>query len=230
MIGSPTPERGFSLIEMVTAVTLLAICGTLLAPVFLATLESDAVDETKAEMALLSEAILSYYGDTKEFPAETKDLWENVPSVSGWKGPYVSYSFNDPLLKEVLTDAGDTDYDAWGTRYVLVSTGTYSRKIRSYGPGRTSGGGDDIERVVDVTPALREETRGELFTINRALYLYNLDSLHEAPLSPPWDDVLEVLQEEGYLPWVSSYEKDGWGRDYVVTGPPVLQAKTAGPP
>lgn len=223
-------ERAFTLIEVVTSVTILAICGALLAPVFLASLESDAVEETRAEMSLLADALVAYYGDTATFPAETKDLWENVPAVPGWMGPYVSYSFNDPLLRDVLTGAGDTDYDAWATRYVLVATGTYSRKIRSYGPDKTSGGGDDIDRTVDVNALLRERTRGELLTINRAIYLYNLDSLHEAALAPPWSDVLDVLQTEGYLPWVSDYDKDGWGRSYVVTGPPVHYATSAGPP
>jgi len=228
--ATASPRAGFTLIEIVTSVTILAICGSLLAPLFLASLEGDSVEETKAEMALLGEAILAYYGDTNKFPAETRDLWENVPAVSGWSGPYVSRSFNDPLLKAALANKGDTDYDAWAKMYLLVNTGTYSRKIKSYGPNRVNGGGDDIERVVDVNAMLRETTRGELATINRAIELYNLDSLQDAPMAPPWSNVLDILQTEGYLPWVSDYDKDAWNQSYVVAGTPVFYATSSGPP
>ena len=223
-------RAGFTLIEVVTSVTILAICGSLLAPCFLSSIESDATDETKAEMALVAEAILAYYADTRSFPAETRDLWENVPAVSGWSGPYVSSSFNDPVLRDALPGKGETDYDAWAKSYVLVNMGTYARKLRSYGPNRVNGGGDDIERLVDVNALLREESRGELVTINRAIELYNLDSLQDAPLAPPWDVVMEKLQTEGYLPSVDDYHLDGWGRSYVVTGTPVFYATSQGPP
>ncbi len=229
MIRARRGERGLTLIEVTTAVTILAICASLLAPMMLAVLEGDRLDETKEEMAILADALLAYYGDTLAFPAEPRDLWENSPAVAGWKGPYVSPSLNDPLLRVKLSGA-DTDFDSWAMPYVFVPNGIFSRKIRSYGPNRALGGGDDVEKVVDVNAFLREITRGELVAINRAIYLYNLDSLFESPLAPPWANVRATLQAEGYLPVVSDYDTDGWGQSYVVSGPPVMSATSAGAP
>lgn len=146
---------GFTLIELVMVIVLLAVISIVAIPNFIDLRDDARSAVTKDEMAAIKRAIVGdarvsaggtytapgYEADAGKLPGTLTDLVVQPGTVStydpltrlGWRGPYVDSSTTSDYQK-----------DAWGTAYVFT---TNPRRIRSWGPNKAdnSGAGDDID-------------------------------------------------------------------------------------
>lgn len=158
-------KNGFTLIELVMVIVIIAIVGVIAAQKVSVLINNIRIEETKKEMDQLAIAIVGnpdlenngvrtsfgYVGDVGAMPANLAALVTNPGSYSTWKGPYIGNAFEQ--------DATDASTDAWGTSYTYSSTGT---SITS-----TGSGSNIIRRfTTSVNHILRNKVTGNVFDIN----------------------------------------------------------------
>jgi general secretion pathway protein G len=109
-----TRARGFTLIEIMVVVVILAILGTLVAPQILGRIDEARVTKTKNDLRLYESALDLYRMDNFKYPTTDQGLEALV------KKP------NDPNLKNYRPDGyvKQLQKDPWGHDYVYVSPGT----------------------------------------------------------------------------------------------------------
>ncbi|RME19244.1 MAG: prepilin-type N-terminal cleavage/methylation domain-containing protein, partial [Candidatus Zixiibacteriota bacterium] len=126
--------RGFTLIELVMVIIVLAVLAAVGVSTFGNRLETAKVEQTKREMDQLAKAIVGdadvygngtrgdfgYVGDVGSLPPNLDALVTNPGGYATWQGPYV----------EAGLQAGDFKKDGWGVAYVYIDT-----LIRSTGSG-----------------------------------------------------------------------------------------------
>ena len=123
------PRRGFSLLEVIIAVTIVALLATLVVPRLTRFLAGANEDKAVAEVNSLANAVRLY-------------ITENTTG-----------NIDDDFTLEVLLD-GDDPYlensadliDPWGTPYEIIIPGEQNIEfdVMSYGPDKKFGGEDDI--------------------------------------------------------------------------------------
>ena len=221
---APNPlRRGFTLIELVIVMTIMALLAGVVAPVASTMINRAGRAATLEELEVFAAAVEDYFEDTSALPGEVMDLLVD-DGVSGWAGPYLSGA---------VTDAGaastDFEADAWANPYrVTVAGDTWT--LASRGPDRTVGGTDDLSVTVDVSGVRRRVTEERLAVINAAVLNYNdywlvVDSGTGRPveLADDWDTARTRLVSTGFLSNAAEYGTDAWGDDFVRLG-------TLGPP
>jgi len=207
-------RSGFTLIELVVVLAILAMLAGAAIPVTSKILTYKARKATREELQLLSDATVEYFRDTKAFPTSVGNLLTS-PSLTGWTGPYLP-----GVVTDQVTGAVGYEVDAWSRAYVFSRSGDVVT-IRSKGPNGASGDSDDVTILVDVTFVRREETVAELRLLNQAITHYNDAYLATAPLSATWSTAFTTLVAKGFLPNDSDYRTDGWGAAYVGSVPGV---------
>lgn len=166
-----TSNRGFTLIEIVVVVAILAVMAGAITPMVVRVIDNKREKETIEALKAFKRAIIGdpkivnkevrtyfgYIGDMGSLPTEIEDLFqkggESQPPFTydtakktgaGWNGPYI-----DPSLVENLASL---KLDAYGHEFTYDTTEdvdatvgvTISAKIISNGPDGTAGGGDDF--------------------------------------------------------------------------------------
>lgn len=109
-------ERGFTLVELLLVLVILALIGGLVLPGIIGKAEGAKVKAAASQINRLAMAVESYYLDTGETPDDLSQLVEEPGSVGGWNGPYVkASSLKDPWGREyVYQYPGDHgDFDLW---------------------------------------------------------------------------------------------------------------------
>ena len=101
--------RGFTLVELLLVMVILALIGGLVLPGIIGKAEGAKVKAAASQVSRLSMAVESYYLDTGTTPENLDQLIEES-GVGGWNGPYVKAS----TLK-----------DPWGREYVYVYPGEH---------------------------------------------------------------------------------------------------------
>lgn len=141
---------GFTLLEVIVVIAVLAILATALTPVIVQRIVDARIDATRAEEQSLYEGMVGrpdppgyfgFVGDVGRLPQSFSELVQSAGlplyttatqgSVGiGWRGPYVNVgdSSNDYLT------------DAFGRAY----TGASSGQVRSAGPDGIAGTADDL--------------------------------------------------------------------------------------
>ena len=109
--------RGFTLVELLLVLVILALIGGLVLPGIIGKAEGAKVKAAGSQVSRLAMAVESYYLDTGETPDNLDDLVNG--SVDGWNGPYVKpSSLKDPWGKEYVYnypgDHGDFDIYSLG--------------------------------------------------------------------------------------------------------------------
>jgi general secretion pathway protein G len=94
--------RGFTLVELLLVLVILALIGGLVLPGIIGKAESAKAKAAAAQVSRLAMAVESFYLDTGSTPDSLEMLVTESGDVKGWNGPYVKGS----LLK-----------DPWGREY-----------------------------------------------------------------------------------------------------------------
>jgi general secretion pathway protein G len=121
-------SRGFTLVELLLVLVILALIGGLVLPGIIGKAEGAKVKAAGSQINRLAMAVESYYLDTGETPDSLEDLVNESGDVPGWNGPYVKPS----SLK-----------DPWGREYVYEYPGEHGDfDLYSLGADGQPGGED----------------------------------------------------------------------------------------
>lgn len=208
-------RSGFTLIEIVIAVSILTILVGAAIPLTSKIVNSTARRATLSELTGLSAAVEEYFTDTGVLPARVGDLLVD-PGVAGWTGPYVGGVTTDQI-------SGTTSFevDGWSRAYTVAVNGDQWTCTSSAGDA-TLGTADDLAVVLDVTGIRRRVSLERLAVINVAITRYNADWGSTEPLPADYASIFSRLVARSYLPNVSTYQLDGWGNAFTADPPATL--------
>ncbi len=236
------PRDGFTLIEIIIAVAIVAIMAGAVTPLAFKELMRAREDSTLKELAGIEHGLLQFYEDTGRFPAESEGLAAlvNDPGLNGWLGPYLDTGQGDPV-SAITTDAfGDAyvyDLDpatspAGAANLIVASSGSdHALTFGSLGGTWTiNGTGDDLLQLITSGPVNRDKiltSEQEMVLIGDAAAKYYQDHISfpsgAADLSGDYLD--PGIAGGGFI--------DPWNQAYVLLGdgnvPPTLTVKCLGP-
>jgi general secretion pathway protein G len=125
--GGRNTSRGFTLVELLLVLVILALIGGLVLPGIIGKAEGAKVKAAGSQINRLAMAVESYYLDTGATPDNLDEL-VTESGVDGWNGPYVKPS----SLK-----------DPWGREYVYNYPGEHGEfDLLSLGADGQPGGED----------------------------------------------------------------------------------------
>jgi len=122
-------QRGFTLVELLLVLVILALIGRLVLPGIIGRAESAKVKAASSQIDRISMAVESFYLDTGSTPESLAQLVDEPGDADGWNGPYIKRSaLNDP----------------WGREYEFRNPGEHNDfDIVSYGADGQPGGDDN---------------------------------------------------------------------------------------
>ena len=131
-------EDGFTLVELLVVLGIIALLAALVAPQVIGYLSGARSDAAAAQLKNLESAVELYYLDTGGYPPADAGLEALVVPPAGlasWKGPYLK-------KRDGLTDP-------WGKPFAYANPGTHGAfDIFSLGrDGREGGEGEDKDVV-----------------------------------------------------------------------------------
>jgi general secretion pathway protein G len=119
-------QRGFTLVELLLVLVILALIAGLVLPGIIGKAESAKAKAASSQISRISMSVESFYLDTGNTPSSLEELTNEPSGVTGWNGPYIKNS----LLK-----------DPWGQPYKYKVPGDHGDfDIESYGADRQQGG------------------------------------------------------------------------------------------
>lgn len=128
-------EDGFTLVELLVVLVILALLAALVGPKVIGYMSSSKVKTAHVQIAAYQTALELYHLDLGRYPQSTEGLaaLAKAPSgAAGWAGPY--------LDKAVAADPWGTPYD-----YTSVPDGS-AYTLRSFGAdGKAGGEGDNAD-------------------------------------------------------------------------------------
>ena len=128
--GHSRIRRGFTLIELVVVILILAILAALVVPRVVTRTGDAKRAKAASDISTLRAQVQLYKTDTGAFPESLQDLRVRPSEgADGWHGPY--------LDKELPTDPWGNEYD------YVVSSDSEDFTIISYGADGVSGGDGD---------------------------------------------------------------------------------------
>ena len=128
-------EAGFTLVEMLLVLVILAALAAIVVPRFSGRSEQAKITAAQTQIASFETALDSFEVDNGYYPKGAdglQDLIDKPSNVTDWRGPY---------LKQ------DIPLDPWGNEYIYECPGKYNEAgydLMSVGPDGREGGGDDI--------------------------------------------------------------------------------------
>ena len=203
-----TARSGFTLLELVIVVSILAILAGVAVPVAERAIERAARRATEDELAVLAGGAEAFFEDCGRLPRGAAELRERPADVAAWAGPY--------LVRTADEDRSGAELDAFG-RPIRFDVLDASRLRLASDGARAGDRSDDLALELDVTPLRRARTRETLELVNAALRRRN--AREARPLAPPWEAVLTELVGGGWLPEAEAYRRDAWG-EALVCDPP----------
>jgi general secretion pathway protein G len=125
--------RGFSLIELLVVIGILAVIAAIVAPNLLGKADDANINATRVQIEQISAAIDLYRLETGKYPEALADLLEQPADNPRWKGPY--------LRKKSLLQ------DPWHNDVQYQYPGQHGKfDLYSYGPdGQPGGEGGDAD-------------------------------------------------------------------------------------
>lgn len=100
--GGRNTSRGFTLVELLLVLVILALIGGLVLPGIIGKAEGAKVKAAGSQINRLAMAVESYYLDTGTTPDSLEEL-VTESGVDGWNGPYVKpSSLKDPWGREYV--------------------------------------------------------------------------------------------------------------------------------
>jgi general secretion pathway protein G len=123
-------EHGFTLVEILVVITIIALIMSLVGPRVLNFLSESKAKAAKIQIESLSRALDLYFLDTGRYPSSSEGLSvliQRPGNITSWNGPY---------LKGNLVPT-----DPWGKNYIYRSAGQQGPyDITSYGADGQEGG------------------------------------------------------------------------------------------
>ncbi len=182
---------GFTLMEVIIAVAIVALMAGALAPVVFKQINSARSKVTVQELDQIESGLLSFYQDTGRFPTEAEGLEALVsdPGLANWQGPYLSSAKRSPA-EAIKGDAFGMEY-IYDLNPVTDPPGSADVLVASGGADLTPGAGrlnrtwdlesdtDDIFTVVSAAAIERtkeNEAREELQILSAACSEYYRDN------------------------------------------------------
>lgn len=214
-------EIGFTLIEIVIALAVLAIIVTFLAPSAFQMLTTARQGGSQVEIETIYRAILGdqintfgYYGDVGEFPVSLMDLVRDPGGTSGsWKGPYLNVPAGS-IASGALLDAFGNPFEY----YLLDNVTNLPDRLAVI-----SRGPDGSSTNTSTTPNSWTTFAGTLPTA--ATYLAqtgNADNLVFPPIDSTNNDLLLQRSSLGtYAPTVTNFDSNA-AVNAAVTACPAL--------
>jgi prepilin-type N-terminal cleavage/methylation domain-containing protein len=209
------PREGFSLLEVVVAISILLLLAGAVVPLAAGAITSARNDSTRERITDMRRSIATFAKDVLRLPTTLVEL-RRGGGIAGWNGPYTSAAFD---TAGAGTPDGGFAVDAFGRALSWTLGSDVRGSLTSAGEDGTFGTADDISTTVDLMPALRAETVERLEIANQAITLYNRDHLPASPLPSSWSAGFNTCVAGGYLPNDSRYLHDPWG-DTFVPDPP----------
>ncbi len=112
-------QNGFTLVELLLVLVILALIAGLVLPGIIGKAESAKVKAASSQISRISMSVESFYLDTGNVPANLDELVSQPSGVSGWTGPYIKNSllkdpWGRPYQFRVPGDHGDFDIQSFG--------------------------------------------------------------------------------------------------------------------
>jgi general secretion pathway protein G len=133
--GRRPSKRGFTLIELVVVILILAILAAMIVPKIVGRTGDAKRARALSDISVLSDALDTFHTDNDRYPSTQEGLQALTVAPSdtpNWRGPY--------LRKSVGVDPWGNDYD-----YELVDDRNY--ELTSYGADGSPGGEGDGEDI-----------------------------------------------------------------------------------
>lgn len=240
----PAGRAGFTLIEIIVAVAIVAVLAGAITPMVFNELMQAREDATEGELTAVAGGLVDFYTDTGRLPTEAEGLGALArdPGVTGWQGPYVKANRGDPV-DEVGTDGFGNAYvydlapstsPANTADAVVVSAGRDGTLEAGNlgGTWQLAGVGDDLVQAVTVGPVDRvklAEARSEVLALATAVRAYYNDhTAFPASVALLIPDYMDQGVAGGAL-------IDPWNQGYLVSAQPaggavvVLSIRSQGP-
>jgi len=164
-------EGGFTLIEVVVAMGIVAILAGTIVPLAYRQLVRAREDATRNELSAIAAGLTEFYEDSGRFPTESEGLAALVedPGLDSWQGPYLGgarSTDSEGIAKDEFGGAYAYDLDPKvspsSPADVLVASKGSDYEFSSGAPGRVwnlDDPGDDLLTVVAAGPIIREKSR-----------------------------------------------------------------------
>ncbi len=131
-------QTGFSLIELLVVLTIIALLGAVVGPQLITNLGGAKSDTTKLQIEDFGAALDMFYLDNGRYPTTDEGLSALITEpddLDNWNGPYLKKS-NLPK-------------DAWGNDYRYEAPGDNGLyDLYSYGADNSSGGSGEDKDIV----------------------------------------------------------------------------------
>ena len=126
------PSRGFTLMELLIVMAILAMLAALVGPALFGNLGRGQRSAAQTQMESLATALDTYRLAVGRYPRELEGLIENDTGRDVWKGPYLQRAEVIPL-------------DPWGNEYVYTVEGQEFELMSLGADGAPGGEGDDAD-------------------------------------------------------------------------------------
>jgi len=124
--GKSRKQRGFTLVELLLVLVILALIAGLVLPGIIGKAEGAKARAASSQISRISMAVETFYLDTGSTPGSLSELVDEPGDVRGCNGPYIKSS----ILK-----------DPWGKDYQFRNPGQHGDfDIYSYGADGQQGG------------------------------------------------------------------------------------------
>lgn len=112
-------QRGFTLVELLLVLVILALIAGLVLPGIIGKAESAKAKAASSQISRISMSVESFYLDTGSTPSSLDELVNEPAGVSGWNGPYIKNTllkdpWNQPYKYRVPGEHGDFDIWSYG--------------------------------------------------------------------------------------------------------------------
>jgi general secretion pathway protein G len=112
-------QRGFTLVELLLVLVILALIAGLVLPGIIGKAESAKAKAAASQISRISMSVESFYLDTGSTPSSLDELVNEPAGVSGWNGPYIKNTllkdpWSQPYKYRVPGEHGDFDIWSFG--------------------------------------------------------------------------------------------------------------------